>query len=194
MIPLLEEIAMKNPFQKAMLISSIVYIVLGLLLVLWPDQARLAVCYLLGAAALLYGAYRIVDYFVRRQNKQKAASSSASRWALRLWCWDCFCCSRQTPSWRCSRRSSALRSLSTASCGCRSRSTSAVSAEAAGFAVYHGDPDAGLRHHPCLFNPFGAVKVATVVCGRLPDRRGAFTLWSLLKAKSVKQQRTVVLK
>jgi hypothetical protein len=45
-----------------------------------------------------------------------------------------------------------------------------------------------------LFNPFGAVKVATVVCGRLPDRRGAFTLWSLLKAKSVKQQRTVVLK
>ena len=58
---------MTNPFQKAMMLTSIVYMVLGLILIIWPDQARQIICYLLGAAALLYGAYRIIDYFARKQ-------------------------------------------------------------------------------------------------------------------------------
>ena len=59
---------MTNPFQKAMLVTSIVYMVLGLVLIIWPDQARQIICYALGAAALLYGAYRIIDYFARREH------------------------------------------------------------------------------------------------------------------------------
>ena len=46
---------MTNPFQKAMLVTSIIYMVLGLILIIWPDQARQIICYALGAAALLYG-------------------------------------------------------------------------------------------------------------------------------------------
>lgn len=54
---------MSNPFQKALTTGTIVCIVAGLMLILWPDQARFVVCYALGAAALLYGAYRAIRYF-----------------------------------------------------------------------------------------------------------------------------------
>ena len=45
-----------------------------------------------------------------------------------------------------------------------------------------------------LFNPFTAVKVATIVAGASLLVDGAFTLWGLLKTKRIKQRRTVVLK
>ena len=54
---------MSNSFQKALTAGSITCIVVGLLLILWPDQARFVVCYALGAAALLYGAYCVIRYF-----------------------------------------------------------------------------------------------------------------------------------
>ena len=59
---------MTKPFQKAMLITSIVYLVIGLILIIWPDAARQILIYAIGAAALLYGGYRIVDFFVRKEH------------------------------------------------------------------------------------------------------------------------------
>lgn len=59
---------MTKPFQKALIITAIVYIVVGLLLVIWPDQARQIIIYALGAATLLYGVYRIVDYFIQKEH------------------------------------------------------------------------------------------------------------------------------
>jgi len=59
---------MTKPIQKALIISAVVYIVIGLLLVIWPDQARQIIIYAIGAAALLYGGYRIVDFFSRKEN------------------------------------------------------------------------------------------------------------------------------
>ena len=57
---------MTKPIQKALLITAIIYIVVGLLLIIWPDQARQIVIYAIGAAALLYGGYRIIDYFAKK--------------------------------------------------------------------------------------------------------------------------------
>lgn len=59
---------MSRPFQKTMLITSVVYLVIGLLLIIWPDAARQIIIYAIGAAALLYGGYRIVDFFVRKEH------------------------------------------------------------------------------------------------------------------------------
>ena len=59
---------MTKPVQKALILSAIVYIVVGLLLVIWPDQARKIVIYAIGVAALFYGGYRIVDFFSRKEH------------------------------------------------------------------------------------------------------------------------------
>ena len=59
---------MTKPFQKAMLITSIIYLVVGLVLIIWPDAARQIIIYAIGAAALIYGVYRIIDFFVRKEH------------------------------------------------------------------------------------------------------------------------------
>ena len=59
---------MTKPFQKTMLITSVVYLAIGLILIVWPDAARQIIIYAIGAAALLYGGYRIVDFFVRKEH------------------------------------------------------------------------------------------------------------------------------
>jgi len=59
---------MTKPFQKTMLITSVVYLAIGLILIIWPDAARQIIIYAIGAAALLYGGYRIVDFFVRKEH------------------------------------------------------------------------------------------------------------------------------
>ena len=59
---------MTKSFQKAMIISSVVFLVIGLVLVIWPDEARHIIIYAIGAAALLYGGFRIVDFFVRKEH------------------------------------------------------------------------------------------------------------------------------
>lgn len=59
---------MTKSIQKALILSAVVYIVVGLLLVIWPDPARKIVIYAIGVAALLYGAYRIIDFFSRKEN------------------------------------------------------------------------------------------------------------------------------
>lgn len=59
---------MTKPVQKALILSAAIYIVVGLILVIWPDQARQIIIYAIGATALLYGGYRIVDFFSRKEN------------------------------------------------------------------------------------------------------------------------------
>jgi uncharacterized membrane protein HdeD (DUF308 family) len=185
---------MKNPFQKAMLISSIVYIVLGLLLVLWPDQARLAVCYLLGAAALLYGADRIVDYFVRRQKQTEGSVQFGVALGITLVVLGLFLLFK----------ANAVVAVLAAIIGVAIIIDSIMRLQISlNLSRFSGGGWLPLFITAILtlvfgiillFNPFGAVKVATVVAGVCLIVDGAFTLWSLLKAKSVKQQRTVVLK
>lgn len=58
---------MTKPFQKALIILAIVYIIVGLFLIIWPDQAKQIIIYAIGAAALIYGGYRIFDYFARKE-------------------------------------------------------------------------------------------------------------------------------
>jgi uncharacterized membrane protein HdeD (DUF308 family) len=60
--------AMTKTFQKTMLITAVVYVVVGLILIIWPDAARQILIYAIGAAALIYGGYRIVDFFVRKEH------------------------------------------------------------------------------------------------------------------------------
>ena len=59
---------MTKPIQKALIISAVVYLVVGLLLVIWPDVARSIIIYAIGAAAVVYGGYRIIDFFSRKEN------------------------------------------------------------------------------------------------------------------------------
>ena len=59
---------MTKPIQKALILSAVVYLVIGLLLVIWPDVARQIVIYAIGAAAVLYGGYRIIDFFSRKEH------------------------------------------------------------------------------------------------------------------------------
>ena len=59
---------MTKPIQKALILSAVVYLVIGLLLVIWPDVARQIVIYAIGVAAVLYGGYRIIDFFSRKEH------------------------------------------------------------------------------------------------------------------------------
>lgn len=184
---------MTNPFQKAMMATSIIYMVLGLILIIWPDQARQIICYLLGAAALLYGAYRIIDYFARNQLSEGGVQIGV---ALGIAC--------------------AVLGLFLLF---KANTVVAVLAGVIGVAVVI---DSILRLQIALnlrrmsatgwlallitalvtlvfgvlllFNPFSAVKVATIVAGAALLVDGAFTLWSLLKTRSIRDRRTVVIK
>ncbi len=59
---------MTKPIRKALILSAVVYLVVGLLLVIWPDVARSIIIYAIGAAAVIYGGYRIIDFFSRKEN------------------------------------------------------------------------------------------------------------------------------
>ena len=47
------------------ILASILYLVLGLVLLIWPAASSLALCRLLGAALLLYGRFNLVGFFLR---------------------------------------------------------------------------------------------------------------------------------
>ncbi|MEG1523919.1 MAG: DUF308 domain-containing protein [Clostridia bacterium] len=56
---------MSKTYTKTMIVMAICYILVGLVLIIWPEQSRLTICYVLGGALLIYGAYRIIAYFSR---------------------------------------------------------------------------------------------------------------------------------
>lgn len=49
--------------NKQLSLLSIAYIIVGIILILWPGTAVKAVCYVISAILIIYGAYRIIRYF-----------------------------------------------------------------------------------------------------------------------------------
>ncbi len=56
---------MTKKFKNIMIAVATLYIIIGLVLILWPEASRAVICYVLGAALLLYGIYRVAAYFFR---------------------------------------------------------------------------------------------------------------------------------
>lgn len=56
--------ALKNVKWQS-LVSSIIYIVIGLFLVIYPNQVADIICNLIGAGLIIYGAILLIGYFVR---------------------------------------------------------------------------------------------------------------------------------
>ena len=54
---------MSKGFRNTLLAISLVYILLGLIQIIWPVGSRLVICYILGAALIIYGIYHIIRYF-----------------------------------------------------------------------------------------------------------------------------------
>ena len=58
---------MKTRFFKTdFWVISILFILVGLCMVIWPQTSQLVICYILGAVLLLIGIVRITGYFVRK--------------------------------------------------------------------------------------------------------------------------------
>ena len=181
---------MSNSFHKSMTIISAIYIVIGLLLVLWPDGARFVICYALGAAAFLYGAYRVIRYFTQTGTE----SGVRFGFALGVAC--------------------AVLGLFLLF---KANAVVTVLAGAAGMAVIVESVirlQVGLdqRHAEgrlwlaiclsavvmllfgivLLFNPFAVVRAATIVAGVALVLDGGLTLWGLVQSSRRMHRRTVV--
>ena len=184
---------MTKPFQKAMLITSVVYLVIGLILVIWPDAARQIIIYAIGAAALLYGGYRIVDFFVRKEHLSGTVQLGV---ALGIAC--------ILTGLFLIFKVDLVVALLAAIIGVAVIIDSVLRLQIA----------LNLRHAGgqywavllitafvtlglgilLLFNPFTVVKVATIIGGVLLLLDGGFTLWSVLQSSSSAPQRSVTLK
>ena len=184
---------MTKSFQKAMIISSVVFLVIGLVLVIWPDAARQIIIYAIGAAALLYGGFRIVDFFVR---KEHLANSVQLGVALGIAClllglFLIF-------------KADLVVSLLASLIGVAVIIDSVLRLQISLNLRYFGSAywvillvtalvTLGLGIL-LLFNPFTAVRVATIIAGVLLLLDGGFTLWSVLQSQGSGPQRTVVIK
>ena len=184
---------MTKTFQKAMLITSIVYIVIGLILVIWPSTARQIIIYAIGAAALLYGGFRIVDFFVRKEHLSGTIQLGV---ALGIAC--------MLLGLFLIFKVDLVVSLLAAVIGVAVIVDSVLRLQIA----------LNLRHIGgrywavllvtslvtlglgilLLFNPFTVIKVATIVGGVLLIIDGGFTLWSVLQSQASVPQRTVSIK
>lgn len=184
---------MTKPFQKAMLISSVVYLVIGLILIIWPDAARQIIIYAIGAAALLYGGFRIVDFFVRKEHLSGTVQIGVALGiaCLLLGLFLIF-------------KVNLVVTLLAAIIGVAVIVDSVLRLQIA----------LNLRHIGAqywvillvtalvtlgfgillLFNPFTVVKVATIVGGVLLLLDGGFTLWGVLQSQSSSPQRTYTVK
>lgn len=49
--------------KRSLILTSILYILLGLVLVIWPDSAARLICYCLGAVLVIFGIVHIINYF-----------------------------------------------------------------------------------------------------------------------------------
>lgn len=50
------------------IISSLAYLILGFIMVLWPESVGTALCYILGTVLAVYGLFNIISFFIG-QNK-----------------------------------------------------------------------------------------------------------------------------
>ncbi len=184
---------MTKPFQKAMLITSIVYLIVGLVLIIWPDAARQIIIYAIGAAALVYGGYRIIDFFVRKEHLSGTIQIGV---ALGIGCLliglflifkvDLIVTLLAAVIGVAVIIDSVLRlqiALNLRHAGGQYWLVLLITALVTlGFGIL------------LLFNPFTAVKVATIVGGVLLLIDGGFTLWGLLQVKSSIPERTIIVK
>ena len=184
---------MSRPFQKTMLIASVVFVVVGLLLIIWPDAARQIIIYAIGAAALLYGGYRIVDFFVRKEHLNGSIQIGVALGiaCLMLGLFLIF-------------KANVVVTLLAAIIGVAIIMDSILRLQVA----------LNLRHDGVknwlvllvtalvtlafgillLFNPFTAVKVATVIAGVILVIDGGFTLWGILQTEASVPKRTVTIR
>ncbi len=183
---------MTKSFEKAMLITSIVYLVIGLVLVIWPDAARQIIIYAIGAAALLYGGYRIVDFFVRKEHLSGTVQIGV---ALGIACLllglflvlqaDLVVALLAAIIGVAVIVDSVLRlqiALNLRHIGASYLVLLITALVTLGFGIL------------LLFNPFTAVRVATIIAGIVLIVDGGFTLWAVLQAKKDVPQRTITLK
>lgn len=184
---------MSRPFQKTMLIASVVFIVIGLLLIIWPDAARQIIIYAIGAASLLYGGYRIVDFFVRKEHLNGSIQIGVALGiaCLMLGLFLIF-------------KANVVVTLLAAIIGVAIIMDSILRLQIS----------LNLRHDGArnwlvlfvtalvtlafgillLFNPFTAVKVATIIAGVILVIDGGFTLWGILQTESSVPKRTVTIR
>ncbi len=60
----------KTKHSKAIstsIISALAYIVLGLVMIFYPDKVSIALCYTLGGALTVYGLFNLITYFTIKQ-------------------------------------------------------------------------------------------------------------------------------
>lgn len=55
---------MQKNFKTTMLVLAILYVIIGVVLIVWPTTARNIICYSLGGLLVLFGVYRIMAYFI----------------------------------------------------------------------------------------------------------------------------------
>ncbi len=57
---------MLKTYKTTILILSAFYILLGLVLIIWPSESKIVMCYIAGAAATLLGVISLIMSFARR--------------------------------------------------------------------------------------------------------------------------------
>ncbi len=183
---------MTKPFQKAMLITSVVYMVIGLFLIIWPDPARQIIIYAIGAAALLYGGYRIVEFFVRKEHLGGVQIGVALGIACALLGLFLLIKANLVVTLLATIVGIALIvdsilrlqiALNLRHTGMKNWLVLLITALfTLGFGIL------------LLFNPFTAIKVATILAGIGLLIDGGFTLWSVLQSDSGMPKHTTTVK
>lgn len=57
----------KSKSLNAMIISSLAYLVLGIIMIVWSKSIETAFCYALGTALTVYGLFNILSFFLSRE-------------------------------------------------------------------------------------------------------------------------------
>lgn len=57
----------KSKSLNTMIISSLAYLVLGLIMIIWSKSVETAFCYALGTALTVYGIFNIISFFLSRE-------------------------------------------------------------------------------------------------------------------------------
>ena len=184
---------MSKSFHKTMMIVSIVYVIVGLLLIIWPDAARQIIIYAIGAAALLYGGYRIVDFFVRKEHLDGSIQIGV---ALGIGC--------LLVGLFLIVKANVVLALLAAIIGVAIVVDSILRLQIALNLRYSGGSSWLILLITALvtlafgilllFNPFTAIKVATIIAGVSLVLDGGFTLWGLIQSENSTPKRTITIK
>lgn len=183
---------MSKSTKTLMWVLAVAYLAVGLVLTVWPEQSRLILCYVVGAAALAYGLFRIIWYFARKGDPNALHFGVAIGIAsLVLGAFLLF-------------RANAVVAVLAAAIGVAVivgsilRLQIALDLKRVGVHNWAGVLVSALAllvmGGVLLFNPFTAVKAATIVAGVALMIDGALTIWSLIEWERRSTARTTVVK